>query len=101
MNKLRKYLKHRGISQLRFSEMIGTTPNNLGLLCLEKSCPSLQMAWRIQICTGGLVTLEDWIPQEWKSFEPLPPVVKEKPERKKRKDAGKRKTKAKKVDLNI
>lgn len=64
VNKLEKYLKHRGISQRRFSELIKTTPNHLGLLVKSRVTPSLKMAYRIEKETGGLVTLYDWLPQE-------------------------------------
>ena len=66
MNKLEKYLKHRGISQKKFAEKIGSNPNNLSLLIRGKTVPTLRMAYEIEKKTGGLVTLYDWIPEDAK-----------------------------------
>lgn len=66
MHKLEKYLKHRGISQRFFAGQIGTTPNHLGLLIKQKSMPGLRLAYEIEKKTGGLVTVYDWIPEEYK-----------------------------------
>lgn len=66
MNKLEKYLKHRGISQKKFAEKIGSTANNLSLLIRGKTVPTLRMAYEIEKKTGGLVTLYDWIPEDAK-----------------------------------
>ena len=70
MNKLGKYLKHRGISQRRFAERAGTTPTNLNSLIKGNSLPSLRLAYEIEKKTGGLVSMYDWIPEEWKKKEP-------------------------------
>ena len=64
MNKLEKYLTHKGISQRFFAKKIGTTPNNLNLLVKGKSTPTLRLAYEIEKNTGGLVTLYDWLPPE-------------------------------------
>lgn len=72
MTKLRKYLKHSGITQKRLAEMVGTTQNNLGTLVSGKSMPGIIMAMKIEICTGGLVTIYDWVPPEIKAFTPNP-----------------------------
>jgi transcriptional regulator with XRE-family HTH domain len=69
LNKLEKYLKHRSISQRGFAMKIGTTPNNLSSLIRGKSMPSLRLAYEIEKKTGGLVTLYDWIPEEYKKDE--------------------------------
>lgn len=69
MNKLEKYLKHRGISQRGFAKKIGTTPNNLSSLIRGNSLPSLRLAYEIEKKTGGLVTLYDWIPEEYKKVD--------------------------------
>ena len=70
MNKLEKYLKHRGISQRYFAKKISTTPNNLNSLIKGKSSPSLRLAYKIELMTGGLVTLYDWLSEEDKKFSP-------------------------------
>lgn len=64
MNKLEKYLTHKGISQRFFAKKIGTTPNNLNLLVKGKSTPTLRLAYEIEKNTGGLVSLYDWLPPE-------------------------------------
>lgn len=64
MNKLEKYLTHKGISQRFFARKIGTTPNNLNLLVKGKSTPGLKLAYEIEKNTGGLVTIYDWLPPE-------------------------------------
>lgn len=69
MNKLEKYLKHRGISQKKFSEKIGSTPNNLSLLIRGKTVPTLRMAYMIEVMTGGLVTVYDWLPEDVKKIK--------------------------------
>lgn len=69
VNKLEKYLKHRSITQRGFAKKIGTTPNNLSSLIRGKSIPSLRLGYEIEKKTGGLVTLYDWIPEEWKKNE--------------------------------
>lgn len=66
MNKLEKYLKHRGISQKKFAEKIGSNANNLSLLIRGKTIPTLRMAYEIEKKTGGLVTLYDWLPEDAK-----------------------------------
>lgn len=66
MNKLEKYLKHRNISQRDFAKKISTTPNNLNSLIKGKSKPSLTLAFEIEMKTGGLVTMYDWIGEGWK-----------------------------------
>lgn len=67
MNKLEKYLKHRCISQRGFAKKIGTTPNNLNLLVRGKSTPSLRLAYEIEQNTGGLVTVYDWLSEEFQA----------------------------------
>lgn len=67
MNKLEKYLKHQGISQRWFAKKIGTTPNHLNRLLRGMSSPSLRLAYAIEIHTGGLVTMYDWLPEEGSS----------------------------------
>ncbi len=64
VNKLEKYLKHRCISQRGFAKKIGTTPNNLSLLVRGKSTPTIRLAYKIEINTGGLVSLYDWLSPE-------------------------------------
>jgi len=64
MNSLKKYLKYNGISIRRFSQFIGTTPNNLGLIVNGKRTPTIKLAWEIEKNTMGSVTLHDWIPEE-------------------------------------
>jgi transcriptional regulator with XRE-family HTH domain len=64
LNKLEKYLTYKGISQRFFAKKIGTTPNNLNLLVKGKSTPSLRLAYEIEKCTQGLVTVYDWLPPE-------------------------------------
>lgn len=66
MNQLEKYLKHRGISQKKFAEKIGSTANNLSLLIRGRTIPTLRMAYEIEKATGGLVTLYDWLPEDAK-----------------------------------
>ena len=70
MNKLERYLTHRGITQRFFAEKINTTPNNLNLLVKGKSTPSIKLAYEIEKMTGGMVTVYDWLPPE--SFEVKP-----------------------------
>ena len=69
MNKLKKYLKHKGVSQKKFAEIIGTTPNNLGLLVNGKSFPSLPLAAEIELNTGGLVSMYDWLPEKFNQLK--------------------------------
>jgi len=69
MNKLEKYLKHRCISQRGFAKKIGTTPNNLNLLVHGKSTPGLRLAYEIEQNTGGLVTMYDWLTEDFNSVE--------------------------------
>ena len=64
MNKLEKYLKHRGVTQRHFAKKIGTTPNNLSSLINGKSIPGIRLAYKIEKATGGLVTLYDWVPED-------------------------------------
>lgn len=64
MNKLEKYLSHRGISQRFFARKVGTTPGNMNLLVKGKSMPGLRLAYEIEKNTGGLVTLYDWLSPE-------------------------------------
>lgn len=66
MNKLGKYLQHNGITQRSFAKRIGTSPNNLGLLISGASNPTIRLAIIIEIKTGGLVTLYDWVRDEWR-----------------------------------
>jgi len=70
MNKLERYLTHRGISQRFFAKQINTTPNNLNLLVKGKSSPGIPLAYEIEKATGGMVTVYDWLPPE--SFEVKP-----------------------------
>lgn len=63
MNRLEKYLKHRSITQRGFAKSIGVTPNTLNSLIKGKSMPGLLLAYEIEIATGGLVTVYDWIPK--------------------------------------
>lgn len=70
MNRLEKYLKHRGITQRSFAKKIGVTPNTLNSLIKGKSIPGLLLAYEIQRQTGGMVTFEDWIPEEVKKAKP-------------------------------
>lgn len=67
MNKLLKYLDHNGISQRKFAQKIGTGSGNLYLILHNKSSPSLMLAYKIEQATGGLVTMYDWIKEEWKN----------------------------------
>lgn len=66
MNKLQKYLKNKGISQIDFAKKIGTAPNNLNLIVNGKSIPGLTLAYEIEKMTGGVITLYDWLPDESK-----------------------------------
>lgn len=66
MNKLQKYLKNKGISQLDFAKKIGTAHNNLNLIVNGKSIPGLKLAYEIEKMTGGVITLYDWLPDESK-----------------------------------
>lgn len=69
MKKLKKYLEIRGISSRKFAERLGTSPNNLGNLVNGKSCPSLRMAYRIEQCTNGKITLYDWVQEDWLNYK--------------------------------
>lgn len=64
MNKLSKYLKHRGKSQKWFADKLGTTPTHLGRLIKGECQPSLKTAYEIEKLSGGLVTLYDWLPDD-------------------------------------
>ncbi len=70
MNKLAKYLAHNCITQRGFARKLQTTPNNLNLYVKGKSTPGLRLAYKIEVLTGGLVTMYDWIDKDWK--EELP-----------------------------
>jgi len=69
MNKLEKYLKHRGISQRYFAKKIDVTPNTLGNLIKGKNMPNLRLAYVIEKETGGLVTMQDWVQEEHKKSD--------------------------------
>lgn len=66
MNKLEKYLIHNCIKQRGFAKKLETTPGNLNLLVKGKSTPGINLAYRIEKLTGGLVTIYDWIADEEK-----------------------------------
>ena len=70
VSKLRKYLTHHGVSQKKFAQLIDMTQNNLGLILCGKRFPSISTAYKIEICTGGLVTIYDWISPELRAFKP-------------------------------
>lgn len=61
MTKLDRYLKISGRRKSSFARQIGTTPTYLGILAKGGSTPTIQMAYRIERATGGLVTLYDWL----------------------------------------
>ena len=68
MNKLKKYLTHSSISQKGFAKKVNTTPNNLSLLVRGKSIPGIKLAYEIEVQTGGLVTMHDWVLPEWREL---------------------------------
>lgn len=62
--KLAKYFKFHGISQRRFSEILGCTPNTLNLIVRGKSTPTIKIAYRIEQLTNGKVKMLDWVTLE-------------------------------------
>lgn len=65
MNKLQKYLKHHHITQRGFAKRISITPANLNALLHGRANPSLRLAYIIEQETGGLVTVYDWVKDDY------------------------------------
>jgi DNA-binding XRE family transcriptional regulator len=58
--RLKEYLSKTKMKQARFAEQVGTTRANLCQLVAGQHVPSLDLALRIQVASGGLVTVADW-----------------------------------------
>ena len=58
--RLKEYLDRTGIKQARLAAQVGTTRANMCHLVAGKQIPGLDLALRIQVASGGLVTIGDW-----------------------------------------
>ena len=59
--KLRDYLLENGIQQKFLVEKLKVSPNHVNALYHERTTPTIDLAYEIEVLTRGNVTLYDWI----------------------------------------
>ena len=73
--RLREYLEKNGITQGDFAQKIGLAQPSVSKLTLGRSLPSLEVAYRVFVATGGAVTFPDWFsPPPAEADLPAPPT---------------------------
>lgn len=70
MEKLRKYIASRGLTQAQFAELVGCTPAMICRLLNGSKRPSLQLAIRIEEATRGRVPPRAWKIEEDPKMSP-------------------------------
>lgn len=58
--KLSDYIKESGLSIAKFSELIGESPQRIGMYTKHKTIPRLDVIRKIFKATGGKVTANDF-----------------------------------------
>jgi transcriptional regulator with XRE-family HTH domain len=61
MNRLAAYLAQHDLRQTEFARLIGVDQSRVSKFCRNEMVPTLALATRIEVATGGAVPANGWI----------------------------------------